>query len=101
VIVCDASASLGFAQYKKNAPLFNVKRLLDISMYQVYALRNREFHAAVTEKGKGLYLQIGESLRHYPTTLSTPCKIDFYLILHNGYKTAEDNLTNRTFSALR
>ncbi|MCL2070870.1 MAG: patatin-like phospholipase family protein [Oscillospiraceae bacterium] len=88
LVVSDASAAITFKEYKKTASLSNMKRLLDISLNQVYALRRREFHASVTEKGKGLYLQIGDEVRHYPTTLSTPCEHDFDRILLNGYTVA-------------
>lgn len=91
LIVSDASASMSFQKRKGTASLSNMKRLLDISSNQVLELRRREFHSSVTRRGKGLYLQIGDEVRHYPTTLSTPNEHDFKRILHNGYKTAEKN----------
>ena len=90
IIVSDASASNKFQSYKNLASLSNMKRLLDIAMYQVYALRSREFHAAVVEKGQGAYLRISGAARNYHTTLHTPCKADFDMILHNGYETAKE-----------
>ncbi|MCL1788887.1 MAG: patatin-like phospholipase family protein [Oscillospiraceae bacterium] len=90
LIVSDASASMPFQKRKGTASLSNMKRLLDISSHQVLALRSREFHGAVTQKGKGLYLRIGEEVRHYPTTLRTPNQHDFDRILHDGYKNAKN-----------
>jgi len=91
LIVSDASAVMGKAQHKRGASVANVKRLLDISMHQVYALRSREFHTSIVENGKGAHLQISGAARNYPTTLSTPCKGDFDMILHNGYEVAKSN----------
>jgi NTE family protein len=87
IIASDASASIGFQKHRSFASLSNMKRVLDISMFQVYALRIREFHAAVVEREQGAYIPIGERLRHYPTTLRAPNKSDFDLILHNGSET--------------
>ena len=92
LIVSDASAAIHFQKRKRNASIKNMKRLLDIATHQVYALRYREFHAAVTEKGKGAYLEIGEDVRNYPTTLRTPCEYDFDRILLSGYNTAKREL---------
>jgi len=119
LIVSDASSSIGFKKRKRTASLSNMKRLLDISMYQVYALRSREFHAAVTEKKQGMYLRIGsttekiateygipakdaavlfdellpiaeaERAKKFHTTLRTPNESDFDLILRHGYETAK------------
>ena len=88
LIVSDASGGMGFHKYKKNASLYNVKRLLDISMNQVYALRSREFRASAVESGVGAYLQISGAARSYSTTLRTPCRQEFDMILLNGYRNA-------------
>jgi hypothetical protein len=91
--VSDASAPLSFHKYNKRASLTNVKRLLNIASHQVYALRSREFRANSIKNNKGIILQIGEPARHYPTTLRTPGRADFAMILHNGYEVARANFT--------
>ena len=114
IIVSDASSHISFQKRKGTASIANMRRLLDISSYQVYALRSRELHANITEKRQGMHLKIGKHgsqiasdfgvepiisdcltyeetayARDYCTTLHTPCRHDFDLILRHGYETAK------------
>lgn len=116
LIISDASGSQGMFERKSNFSLANLKRLLDITMEQIEALRSREVFAHVMSKGKGIIVQIGNSAekvveksklsddmksqlikecmspkdaelaKNYPTTLSSPTKENFQLIMQHGYE---------------
>jgi len=118
LIVSNASGALGAAEHSVSRPLSGLKRLLDIALDQVSALRTRDILSAIIAKGDGLYIQIGETTQqiarrhgldetsaarllpncltseeatraaHYPTTLRTPSQGDFNLLLQHGYEAA-------------
>jgi NTE family protein len=97
----------------------NLKRLLDIAMDQVNALRGRDVFSNVLRQNNGLYVNIGNSarkivedseidpevgkaliancmteedalkVREYPTTLDSPTREDYQLILRHGYENAK------------
>lgn len=119
LIVSNASGGLGYERRKSELSGKNLKRMLDISMDQVSALRNRSVMNFIKRTGNGMYLNIGNSaefiaesagvppaiksqlmtecmpdsealkVQHYPTTLSKPSKFDFELILRHGYEVAK------------
>lgn len=122
---CIASnASAGSADFTESGrsileKLGDTKRLLDIAMDQIGALRSREYMAFVTEKKAGMYVQIGNSaekitssgtpdekvkeellkeclkeedcnkVKTYKTTLNKPSEKDYDLILRHGYENAK------------
>lgn len=117
LIVSNASSSSGIRRYRRGlTSAANLKRLLDISMDQVSALRSRDVFANVIQKKKGLYIHIGNAAekivseskidpekgaaliaecqsaevamaaRTYPTTLGKPSKANFDLLLRHGYE---------------
>ncbi|MDF3004465.1 MAG: putative phospholipase [Oscillospiraceae bacterium] len=119
LIVSNASGGLGYERRKSELSGKNSKRLLDISIDQVSALRNRSVMDFIKRTGNGMYLNIGNSaefiaesadvplaiksqlmtecmpdsealkVQHYPTTLSKLSKLDFELILRHGYEVAK------------
>lgn len=119
LIVSNASASIQSQARKPGFSAKNLKRMLDIAMDQVGALRNRSFMDYVKRTENGMYVKIGDSAEYiadaaqvspekkarllsscmsredaarvcgYSTTLSSPCKADFDLILRHGYETAK------------
>jgi NTE family protein len=119
LIVSNASGSIGYMERKTSVSAENLKRLLDITMDQVAALRSRDIFANVILHNKGLFLNIGNSaqkivdkskldpdtakklvaacmipeqaqaVRNYTTTLTTPTVDNFNLILRHGYENAK------------
>lgn len=119
LIVSNASGGSGYKKRKYGLSAGNLKRLLEISMDQVGALRNRSVVDYIERNKNGLYFNIGNSaekitkysrissktkedliahcmseadavkVRNYPTTLRTPSKTDFELILQHGYEVAK------------
>jgi NTE family protein len=87
LIVSDASPPINYQKRKGSMSFTNMKRLLDISMFQVGALRRRDFMAYVAEQGDGMYVSIGDC--DYPTTLKTPTDRDFNMLLTRGYESVE------------
>jgi NTE family protein len=94
----------------------NIRRLLDIAMDQVFSLRSREAFNSVIKGNQGIYVNIGnsaekitteakadeetkkrltaecmtakeaQSVHDYKTTLLSPSKADYDLILRQGYE---------------
>ncbi|MCL2637341.1 MAG: patatin-like phospholipase family protein [Oscillospiraceae bacterium] len=87
LIVSDASPPLNYQKRRGSMSFTNMKRLLDIAMYQVGALRRRDFFASVVSKGGGWYLPIGDC--DYPTTLLAPTAANFDMLLERGYSACE------------
>ncbi|MCL2696822.1 MAG: patatin-like phospholipase family protein [Oscillospiraceae bacterium] len=87
LIASDASPPIEYQKRKGSMSFTNMKRLLDIAMYQVGALRRRDFMAQVVKKGSGLYVKIGNC--DYPTTLITPSAANFNMLLKCGFESAE------------
>jgi NTE family protein len=118
LIVSNASASSGYLHRNGLSSAKNLKRLLDIALDQVIALRSREIVSTVMKHNKGLYLNIGNSaekitkdskvdaetkkkllefcmspeqaqkVRYYETTLNSPSPENYDLILRHGYENA-------------
>jgi NTE family protein len=116
IIVSNASASIGHQERKTGLSVKNLKRLLDISMDQVVALRTREVMDYITRTGRGMYIKIGNSAEkittdsgctdetrgrliakclpaeqarkalYYATTLSKPSSDDMQTLLRHGYE---------------
>lgn len=119
-----SNASAGSADFTESGrsileKLGDTKRLLDIAMDQIGALRSREYMAFITEKKTGMYIQIGNSaekitsngtldkkvkeellkkclkeeechkVKTYKTTLNKPSEKDYDLILRHGYENAK------------
>jgi NTE family protein len=61
LIVSNASGSSGYVHRNAASSPANLKRLLDIAMDQVAALRSREILAYVVKQNNGLYVNIGNS----------------------------------------
>lgn len=119
LIVSNASGSSGYRRRKNDFSGTNLKRLLEIAMDQVGALRNRNVMDYFKRTQNGMYFKIGNSaeviaeasgvsdklksalisqcispddamkVRNYPTTLSKPSKSNFELILQHGYEVAK------------
>jgi len=119
LIVSNASASIGHKQRQGHISLANLRRLLDISMNQVDALRSRQVLSNVINRGMGYYYKIGYTaeqladrlkispdkifdlknnslcaedaarVRNYPTTLNSPTPHNFDLIFRHGYENAK------------
>lgn len=117
LIVSNASGSLANKKRKSNLSVKNLKRLLDIAMDQVGALRNRSVMDYIKRTQNGMYLKIGNSAEYiikasgkigkeklisqcisntdsikvcnYPTTLLKPSESNFDLILQHGYEVAK------------
>ena len=115
IIVSNAGAPSGF---KRRVFSSNPRRLLDIAMDQVGALRIRSITNHMRRQSNGLYFQIGDSasrilrnaaidpadikqiiaeslpehraayVKNYSTTLRRPTKADFRMILRHGYEVA-------------
>jgi NTE family protein len=116
LILSNASGSSGYLHRNGFSSVKNLKRLLDIALDQVAALRSRDIAVAVLKQNQGLYLQIGNSaekitgdskvdgetkqrlidscmkpeqaawVRQYETTLNSPRREHFDLILRHGYE---------------
>lgn len=117
LIISNASSPSGYK--KRTSPVRNLKRLLEISMDQVAALRSRNVMDYIKRTQNGIYINIGKSAEtiaedsgvdkslkkdlvsycmsnsdvlkvcNYPTTLNMPSKEDFDLILQHGYEVAK------------
>jgi NTE family protein len=83
LIASDASPPIHYQKRKGSMSFANMKRLLDIAMFQVGALRRREFMARMVSKGDGLYVEIGDC--DYPTTLLAPSEKNFDMLLKRGF----------------
>lgn len=118
LIVSNASGLSGYKKRKNEFSSANLKRLLEVAMDQVGALRNRNVMDYIKRTQNGIYFKIGNSakfiaeasgiggelkdqliaqcmstddaikVRSYPTTLSRPSKSYFDLILQHGYEVA-------------
>jgi NTE family protein len=121
-MVCsNAGKTSGYTARRKGiTSVANVKRLLDITMDQVYSLRSRDLFDEVISKNEGIYVNIGNTaeaickkstimsdddkeklineclpakdvkkVRDYATTLMSPNKADYGLILRHGYENAK------------
>lgn len=125
MIVSNASASIGPYRRQRGLTFSNLKRLLDISMDQVTALRSRMVMDFMKRTNQGMYLKIGASAEkitsdskcandlrkyllqecmsisdteramNYKTTLQKPGKSDYQLLLRHGYEVA--NCTYRCY----
>lgn len=119
VIVSNASENAGYQKRKGDFSRKNLKRLLDIAMDQVGALRNRSVMDYIKRTQNGVYFKIGNSAENitkasgvigeikeelisecistddaikvcnYSTTLNKPSESDFDLILRHGYEVAK------------
>ena len=119
IIVSNACASIRTSVRRHGFSLRNLKRLLDISMDQVAALRTHEVVDYIKETRNGIYLKIGNSAKkivkdsncahnlaqrltkmcltetdvfeamNYKTTLWMPKQSDYQLLLRHGYEVAE------------
>jgi len=116
LIVNNASPPIDFQTRTRIRAL---KRILDISMDQVSALRSRSVMDFIKRTGKGMYINIGNSAEmiatasgcreelkeqlvkrclsadqvnkamNYPTTLRKPCEADCEMLLRHGYEVAD------------
>ena len=119
LIVSNASAPTELQPKAKWLFYKNMKRVLDISMEQVAAVRTRGVMDFIKTTGQGMYLKIGNSadvitaksqcsaelMKHltehslpreqathamrYPTSLKKPSYADFQILLRHGYEVAE------------
>ncbi len=119
LIVSNASGSSGYKKRKNGFSSRNLKRLVDIAMDQVGALRNRNVMDYIKRTRNGMYFNIGNSaqaiaeasgiscelkdilisqcitssdamgVRNYSTTLNKPSKSNFELMLQHGYEVAK------------
>ncbi len=119
LVVSNASMPIEYKTREKNMSGKNLKRLLEIAMDQVMALRNRSVMDYFKRAKKGVYYKIGNSAQDivedsklppalkkeliaqclsaedaqracdYPTTLSKPTEADFELLLRHGYEVAK------------
>lgn len=119
MIVSNASPSIGHYRKRSGFSAHNLKRLLDISMDQVTALRSRMVMDFIVQNEQGMYIKIGnsaekiatdskcpESLKReliaaclseqeaeramsYPTTLRKPTDDDYELLLRHGFEVAD------------
>lgn len=119
LIVSNASGASGYKKRKAGFTGRNLKRLLEIAMDQVGALRNRNVMDYIKRTQNGMYFNIGNSagaiveasgiseilkeeliskslpsddatkVRNYSTTLSKPSKSNYELILRHGYEVAK------------
>jgi NTE family protein len=91
-IVCNASDSIGYKKRRKGFSGRNLRRLQEITMDQVRALRIRSFRDYVRRTHNGYEVDIrngAEKARVYRTTLSKPSKESFDLIFNSGYEQAK------------
>ena len=116
LITANAALSFNF-NYRVNK--FGLKRMLDIAMSQVHFLRVRSYIDFINRNKNGLYLNIGNhaskilrnskidkavkekiinscdtkenciKVKNYKTTLFSPKREDFDMILRHGYETAK------------
>ena len=118
VVISNAAGSIEYMRREIVLTGKSLKRLLDITMDQVFSLRSRNILNHFERTGKGVFLDIGntaeyilaksekkelrgedlihqcmssaeaEEVLRYPTTLWKPTKSDFDLILRHGYEVA-------------
>ena len=119
LIVSNASPAINVYHRQSGLSARNLKRLLDISMDQVTALRTRMVMDFFKQSQKGMYIKIGNSAEYiaskaehqmntedhlldkylsdkevhramnYPTTLRRPTEPDYSLLLRHGHETIE------------
>jgi len=119
LIVSNASDSIGLQVRENEMSIKNLKRILDISMDQVAALRSRSVMDFIKRTGQGMYIKIGNSAesiatasgspeeqklklislclsseqannaKTYPTTLKKPSETDCQMLLRHGYEVAD------------
>ena len=120
IIVSNASASIKLYDNRKGDFFVKrLKRILDISMDQVAALRSRSVMEFIKRTNQGVYMKIGNSSEmittasmcheefkaqlierclsadqakksmNYPTTLKKPKDTDYQLLLRHGYEVAD------------
>lgn len=119
IIVSDASGTSGYRKRKCGFSGKNLKRILDIAMDQVEALRARDVVDYIKRTKNGLYFNIGNSAeaiaeasrvhvtvkdelvkqcmspedadkaRRYSIQLSKPSEADFWLVFNHGYEVAK------------
>ena len=119
MIISNASPPISSYHRKFGFSPRNLKRMLDISMDQVSALRSRTVMDFINRTNQGMYIKIGNSAEmiasksrcpedlkrhlinnclsaelaskamHYPTTLWKPSEDDYQLILRHGYEVAD------------
>ena len=119
MIISNASPPISSYHRKFGFSPQNLKRMLDISMDQVSALRSRTVMDFINRTNQGMYIKIGNSAEmitsksrcpedlkrhlindclsvelaskamHYPTTLWKPSEDDYQLILRHGYEVAD------------
>lgn len=124
LITSNAFGGLEYMRYQGRLRLTRVRRLIDIAMEQVGSLRSRDLNAAVVKPGNGLYIKIGNTaqtilqeelwspnereklikecmlpsqalkVKNYATTLRTPSKQNYQLILQHGYENAKCTCLN-------
>ena len=123
LIVSNASASIDLQSRKSAMSFKNLKRILDISMDQVAALRSRTVMDFINRTRQGMYVKIGNSAEmiakaskcpyelkvqliercisaeqaikamNYATTLRKPAETDIQLLLRHGYEVADCTYT--------
>lgn len=119
LIISNTSGASGYKERKHSFSGRNLKRLLDIAMDQVGALRSRNVMDYIKRTQNGMYFKIGNSaititeasgivgdlkeklikgcmsptdalkVCDYSTTLRRPSRTDFNLILQHGYEVAK------------
>ena len=125
LIVANAAQSLN-TNYKMKK--FGLRRILDISMSQVHFLRVRSYIDFINRNKNGLYINIGNhasnilmrakipskeklniinsydtkqncyKIKNYKTTLESPTKKDFEMILRHGYENAKYSYVRYLFN---
>ena len=119
IIVSNASPSIDIYNRRIGLSARNLKRLLDISMDQVAALRSRMVMEFIIRNKQGMFIKIGNSaekiasesecskdlkcnlmekclsdeevikIMNYPTTLRKPTESNYRLLLRHGYEVAD------------
>lgn len=119
IIVSNASPSIDIYNRRSGLSVRNLKRLLDISMDQVGALRSRMVMEFIIRSNQGMFIKIGNSaekialesrcqkdlkgdlmekclsdeqvtkIMNYPTTLRKPTESNYQLLLRHGYEVAD------------
>lgn len=118
IIISNASPPIGSYHRRSGLSVFNLKRMLDISMDQVSGLRSRMVMDFIKQTGQGMYIKIGNSaekiasasrcceelkqhlvekclsveevthIMHYKTTLRKPNISDYQMLLRHGSEVA-------------
>lgn len=119
MIISNASPPIELYHRQTGVSARNLKRLLDISMDQVGAIRTRMIMDFLNRTGQGMYVKIGnsatkiaeqsncqESLKNrlierclsdgpvdralnYPTTLRKPTELDYHILLRHGFEVTD------------